>query len=115
MEKETDKPKKTKQITKKRRFKPGTVSIREIKNLQKSTNLLIQKLPFKNLLKYTIQELDLPNVKISEKATDILHEVTEHHLMKIFQDANKITLQSNRVCVAGKDYQLARAIRKERD
>ena len=33
-------------IKHKRRFLPGTVALREIRRYQKSTNLLIQKLPF---------------------------------------------------------------------
>ena len=33
----------------KRRFRPGTVALREIKKLQKQTELVIPKLPFQRL------------------------------------------------------------------
>jgi hypothetical protein len=36
--------------SKKRRFRPGTVALREIRKYQKSTDLLIQKLPFSRLV-----------------------------------------------------------------
>lgn len=34
-----------------RRYKPGTVALREIRQYQKSTDLLIQKLPFSRVVK----------------------------------------------------------------
>ncbi len=37
---------KTGGIKKPHRFRPGTVAVREIRKLQKSTDLLIRKLPF---------------------------------------------------------------------
>lgn len=35
----------------KRRFRPGTVALREIRKYQKSTDLLIQKLPFSRVVR----------------------------------------------------------------
>lgn len=37
--------------TKKKRFRPGTVALREIRKYQKSTDLLIQKLPFSRVVR----------------------------------------------------------------
>jgi hypothetical protein len=39
-----------KKITKKRRFRQGTVALREIRHYQKSTLLLLRKLPFARLV-----------------------------------------------------------------
>jgi len=36
---------------KKHRFKPGVVALREIKKYQKSTDLLLRKLPFSRLVR----------------------------------------------------------------
>jgi hypothetical protein len=36
--------------TRKRRFRPGTVALREIRLYQKTTNLLLRKLPFSRLV-----------------------------------------------------------------
>ncbi len=38
-------------IKKAHRFKPGTVALREIRRFQKSTELLIRKLPFQRLVR----------------------------------------------------------------
>lgn len=43
-------------IKKPHRFKPGTVALREIRKYQKSTDLLIRKLPFQRLVKEIAQE-----------------------------------------------------------
>ena len=42
-----------------RRFRPGTVALREIKKYQASTNSLIKKAPFKRLLKSIYEELGI--------------------------------------------------------
>ncbi len=42
---------KTGGMKKPHRFKPGTVALREIRKFQKSTELLIRKLPFQRLVK----------------------------------------------------------------
>lgn len=38
-------------VKKSKRFRPGSVALREIRKLQKSTELLIRKLPFQRLVK----------------------------------------------------------------
>lgn len=38
-------------VKKPHRFKPGTVALREIRKYQKSTDLLIRKLPFQRLIR----------------------------------------------------------------
>ena len=41
----------------KKRYRPGTVALREILKYQKSTDLLIRKLPFQRLVKEIFNEL----------------------------------------------------------
>ena len=43
---------------KKSRYRPGTVALREIRRYQKSTELLIRKLPFQRLVKEIAQKSD---------------------------------------------------------
>ena len=38
------------------RFRPGTVALREIRKYQKTTDLLIRKLPFQRLVREVAQE-----------------------------------------------------------
>ena len=40
----------------KRKYRPGTVALREIRRYQKSTELLIKRLPFQRLVKEIAQE-----------------------------------------------------------
>ena len=44
-------------IKKPHRFRPGTVALREIRKFQKSTELLIRKLPFQRLVREIAQEI----------------------------------------------------------
>ena len=39
------------------RYRPGTVALREIRRYQKSTDLLIKKLPFQRLVRELAQDL----------------------------------------------------------
>lgn len=45
---------------KKHRFRPGTVALREIRHYQKTTDLLIAKLPFSRVVRFRILPLYLP-------------------------------------------------------
>ena len=44
-------------IKKPHRYRPGTVALREIRRYQKSTDLLIRKLPFQRLAREVLQDL----------------------------------------------------------
>ncbi len=45
-------------VRKPRRFRPGTLALREIRKYQKSTELLIRKLPFQRLVRQVVQSLE---------------------------------------------------------
>ena len=45
-------------VRKPRRYRPGTVSLREIRRYQKSTELLIRKLPFQRLVREIAQDMN---------------------------------------------------------
>lgn len=46
-------------VKKPHRYKPGTVALREIRRYQKSTELLIRKLPFQRLVCHAFTRRDL--------------------------------------------------------
>ena len=71
-------------VKKPHRYRPGTVALREIRRYQKSTELLIRKLPFQRLVR------------------------------EIAQDTNLCAIHAKRVTIMPKDIQLARRIRGER-
>ena len=48
-------------VKKPHRFRPGTVALREIRRYQKSTELLIRKLPFQRLVREIAQDFKVSN------------------------------------------------------
>ena len=53
----------TRGIKKPHRYRPGTVALREIRCYQKSTDLLIRKLPFQRLAREVLQNLNQPGFR----------------------------------------------------
>lgn len=100
-------------LKKKRRFRPGTVALREIRRYQKSTELLIRKLPFQRLVRETMQEFKV-DLRIQSSAVFALQEAAEMYLTGLFEDTNLIAIHAKRVTIMPKDMQLARRIRGER-
>eukprot|EP00605_Chrysophyceae_sp_TOSAG23-4_P001191 GSChrysophyteH1.ASY1.ANO1.1300.1 assembled CDS len=85
-------------VKKPHRYRPGTVALREIRRYQKSTELLIRKLPFQRL----------------GSAVLALQESAEAYLVGLFEDTNLAAIHAKRVTIMPKDIQLARRIRGER-
>ena len=104
---------------KKHRFRPGTVALREIRKFQKSTELLIKKLPFQRIVKSIAEEqasgTSFPNgVRFQKNAIIALHEAYEAYQISLFEDTNLECIHRKRQTIAPKDIQLARRIRGER-
>ena len=96
-----------------RRFRPGTVALREIRRCQKSTDLLIRKAPFQRLVREIAEEFKL-NLRFQSTAVLALQEAAEAYLIGLFEDTNLCALHAKRVTIMPKDMQLARRIRGER-
>ncbi|GBB90120.1 hypothetical protein RclHR1_00170024 [Rhizophagus clarus] len=98
-----------------RRYKPGTIALREIKRYQKTTNLLIRKLPFSRVVREIALEILGPRTDIGFRwqsaAISALQEATEAYLVHLFEDANLCAIHAKRVTIMQKDIQLARRIR----
>ena len=60
----------------KKRFKPGTVALREIRKYQKSTELLIRKLPFQRLVREIAQDFKT-ELRFQSRAVYALQEASE--------------------------------------
>lgn len=93
-------------IKPKRLFRPGTVALREIRRYQKSTELLIPKLPFRRLVREIAQEC-MTQLYFYSSALMALQEAAEAYLIGVFKDTNKYTIHANRVTIMTKDMQLA--------
>ena len=95
------------------RFRPGTVALREIRRYQKSTELLIRKLPFQRLVREVAQDFR-GDLRFQSSAILALQEASEAYLVHLFEDANMCAIHARRVTIMPKDIQLARRIRGER-
>ena len=131
-------------VKKPHRYRPGTVALREIRRYQKSTELLIRKLPFQRLVREIAQDFKT-DLRFQGSAVLALQEATEAYLVGLFEDTNlaaihgklltlpsfSLSLQhsafsylltyllstyttAKRVTIQPKDIQLARRIRGER-
>jgi len=100
-------------VKKPHRFKPGTVALREIRRYQKSTELLIRKLPFQRLVREIAQDYKT-DLRFQSAAVAALQEASEAYLVGLFEDTNLCAIHAKRVTIMPKDIQLARRIRGER-
>jgi histone H3 len=100
-------------VKKPHRYRPGTVALREIRQYQKSTELLIRKLPFQRLVKEISQEFRT-DLRFQSTALLALQEATEAYLVGLFEDTNMCAVHAKRVTITPRDLQLARRIRGER-
>ena len=81
---------------KKKRYRPGTVALREIRRYQSTTELLIRKMPFLRLVREIVQDFK-NDLRVQAAAVIALQEAAEAYLVGLFEDM-----------------QLARRIRGER-
>ncbi|EPQ27112.1 uncharacterized protein PFL1_05394 [Pseudozyma flocculosa PF-1] len=104
---------------KKPRFKPGTVALREIRRYQKSTDLLIRKLPFARVVREIANTFitnyqgggEFVGLRWQSSAILALQEATEAYLVSLFEDANLCAIHGKRVTIMQRDIQLARRLR----
>ena len=92
------------------RYRPGTVALREIRKYQKSTELLIRRLPFQRLVREIAAEFK-NDLRFQSTAILALQEASEAYLVSLFEDTNLCAIHAKRVTIMPKDIQLARRIR----
>uniref|UniRef100_A0A2I3GRQ7 Histone H3 n=1 Tax=Nomascus leucogenys TaxID=61853 RepID=A0A2I3GRQ7_NOMLE len=102
-----------KRVKKPHRYRPGTVALREIRRYQKSTELLIRKLPFQRLVREIAQDFKT-DLRFQSAAIGALQEASEAYLVGLFEDTNLCAIHAKRVTIMPKGIQLARRIRGER-
>jgi histone H3 len=96
---------------KKRRWRNGTVALREIRKYQKSTQPLLRQLPFMRLVREIAQEFK-SDLRWNPQAFAALQHATEAYLVGVFEDTNLCAIHAHRVTIMPKDMQLARRIKE---
>ena len=95
------------------RWRPGTVALRQVKALQKSTEMLIARAPFSRLVR-EIAESHKAGLRFQSSAVAAIQEATEAFVISLLSDANLTALHANRVTALPRDLQLVRRLRGER-
>ena len=105
------------QAPRKRRIRPYSKALKEIRQYQKSGELLIRKLPFQRLVREIAQQFDsVTNSGIRFQSTAILalQEAAEAYVVGLFEDSNVCAIHARRITVMPRDIRLARRIRGEK-
>ena len=101
-------------IKKPTRYRPGTVALRQIRKYQKTTELLIQKIPFQRLVREVVQDM-FPHVTLRMQSTALLalQEASEAYLVNLFEDSLLACVHAGRVTLQVRDMKLAQRLRGE--
>ena len=91
------------------RYRPGTVTLREIHRYQMSMELLIRRLPFQRLVREIAQDYRL-RLNFACGAILALQEAAEAYLVGLFKDTNLCAIHTKHITIMPKDIQLARHI-----
>mmetsp|Transcript_5967 Transcript_5967/g.8982 ORF Transcript_5967/g.8982 Transcript_5967/m.8982 type:complete len:138 (+) Transcript_5967:84-497(+) len=98
------------------RKRPGEKALQEIRKYQRSTELLIRKLPFARLVKEIQMSFTSEGLSYQWQGSALiaLQEAAEAHLTSLFEDANFAAIHAKRVTIMPKDIHLARRLRGRR-
>ncbi len=99
-------------VKKPHRYRSGTVALREIRRYQKSTELLIRKLPFQRLVREISQSYKT-DLRFQSAAVGTIQEASEAYLVGLFEDTNLCAIHAKRVTIMPKDLQLALRLREK--
>ncbi len=94
------------------RYRPGTVALREIRRYQKSTELLIRKLPFQRLGRELTHDVR-GDLRFQSTSLLAAQEASEAYIVGLFEDTNLCAIHAKRVTIMPEDIQLSRRIRRE--
>ncbi|XP_055333745.1 uncharacterized protein LOC129585178 [Paramacrobiotus metropolitanus] len=87
---------------KKPRARPGVKALKEIKQQQKMTSLIIRKTPFQRLVREISQEIK-EDFRWNAAAIYALQQSGEHFLIDMFEKCMKAALHANRVTIDKRD------------
>ena len=95
------------------RYWPGMVALREIWRYQKSTELLIHKLPFQRLVHEILQGYGV-GYRVTPAMMMALQEAAEAYIVQLLEDSNLCAIHAKRITIQPKDMHLARRIHGQR-
>ena len=90
-------------------YRPGTVALREIRKYQKSTDLLLCKLPFQRFVREVTQNVR-GDLHFQATALATSQEASKAYLIGLLEDTNLCAINARRVTIMPKDLQLSQQI-----
>lgn len=96
----------------KKRYRPQSNALREIRMYRRTTNLLIKKLPFQRLVREITDGIK-SETRFQSAALMALQEAAEAYLVRLFEDTNMCASHAGRTTIMPRDMLLARRIRGE--
>lgn len=96
-----------------RKHKPSELALLEIRKYQRSTELLLSKIPFARLVKEVTEQFTTEEQQLRWQSMAILalQEASEAYLVGLLEHTNLLALHAKRITIMRKDMQLARRIR----
>ncbi|SCU81757.1 LAFA_0C06986g1_1 [Lachancea sp. 'fantastica'] len=96
-----------------KRYRPSDQALQEIRKYQRSTDLLISKMPFARLVKEVTDQFTTEEQQLRWQTMAImaLQEASEAYLVGLLEHTNLLALHAKRITIMRKDMQLARRIR----
>lgn len=94
-----------------RRWRPGTLALREIRSYQKSTHMLIPKAAFIRFVREIAQGIN-GEIRFKKSSLEALQEAAEAYLTEKFEEANLCAIHAKRVTIDAKDMRLDKMIKK---
>lgn len=88
------------------RFLPGTVALREIRALQRTGELMMQRLPFSRLVRHIAQDFR-DDLRFSKGSILILQGFVEIMIVKMFTLAQELALHAKREGIMAADFEMA--------
>ncbi|KAK6017301.1 core histone H2A/H2B/H3/H4, partial [Ostertagia ostertagi] len=115
----SDKDESSAVIKAKKRSRPGVKALKEIRHLQRTTELLIPRLSFQRVVrdianKITAERGIKEDYRWQSNALLALQEAAEVYLTCLFGDTNLAAIHARRVTIMNRDIELVRRIRGEK-
>ena len=91
------------------KLKQSLQALREIRQHQKSTEVLVPKLPFQHLIRDTVQDFKI-DLRFQSQVIMALQEAAETYLVNLYEHAMLCVIHGKRVTLMPKDMKLVRHI-----
>jgi histone H3/H4 len=105
-------PRRNTEERKKRRFRPGTRVLQEIRKLQQTTHTLIPRIHFSRIVRDVAFGIHGGHeYRWASEALEAMQTAAEAYLVGLFEDANLCAMHAKRVTIQVKDMMLALRIR----